>query len=150
MSLQHLFFFLWVRFEFFIRLLRELCRLWRKLIQLILLLRFGKFSHYTMSSCCFVISYCVLHFLHSKEKSWIVTLSSSVDGPYQVLFPWELKQSGLDGYLCVLCRARGFRTLYYGPSHICSHLLRSLSVADGWNLVCYTKRHEWSKVCSRT
>ena len=72
-----LFFFLWVRFEFFIRLLRELCRLWRKLIQLILLLRFDKFFHYIMNSCCFVISYCLLHFLRSKEKSWIVTLSSS-------------------------------------------------------------------------
>ena len=75
-SLQHLVFFLWVRFEFFIRLLRELCRLWRKLIQLILLLRFDKFFHYIMNSCCFVISYCLLHFLRSKEKSWIVTLSS--------------------------------------------------------------------------
>ena len=29
-----------------------------------------------MNSCCFVISYCLLHFFRSKEKSWIVTLSS--------------------------------------------------------------------------
>ena len=130
-SLQHLVFFLWVRFEFFIRLLRELCRLWRKLIQLILLLRFDKFFHYIMNSCCFVISYCLLHFLRSKEKSWIVTLSSLWMG-HAMYF--SLETAVLGGYFCGLCGARGFRTLYYGPSHICSHLLRSMSVADGWNL----------------
>ena len=41
-----------------------------------MLLRFNKFSHYIINSYCFVISYCLLHFLRSKEKSWIVTLSS--------------------------------------------------------------------------
>ena len=69
-----------------------------------------------------------------------------VDGPCDVLFPWELKQPGLCGYFCGLCGARGFCTQYYGPSHICSHLLRSLSVADGWNLVCYTKYQRCSEV----
>ena len=69
-----------------------------------------------------------------------------VDGPCDVLFPWELKQPGLCGYFCGLSGARGFCTQYYGPSHICSHLLRSLSVADGWNLVCYTKYQRCSEV----
>ena len=69
-----------------------------------------------------------------------------VDGPSDVLFPWELKQPGLSGYFCGLCGARGFCPLYYGPPHICSHLLRSLSVADGWNLVCYTKYERCSEV----
>ena len=69
-----------------------------------------------------------------------------VDGPCDVLFPWELKQPGLCGYFCGLCGARGFCTQYYGPFHICSHLLRSLSVADGWNLVCYTKYQRCSEV----
>ena len=69
-----------------------------------------------------------------------------VDGPCYVLFPWELKQPGLCGYFCGLCGARGFCTQYYGPSHICSHLLRSLPVADGWNLVCYTKYQRCSEV----
>ena len=69
-----------------------------------------------------------------------------VDGPCHVLFPWELKQPGVSGYFCGLCGARGFCTQYYGPSHICSHLLRSLPVADGWNLVCYTKYQRFSEV----
>ena len=69
-----------------------------------------------------------------------------VDGPCHVLFPWELKQPGLSGYFCGLCGARGFCTQYYGPPHICSHLLRSLPVADGWNLVCYTKYQRCSEV----
>ena len=69
-----------------------------------------------------------------------------VDGPCHVLFPWELKQPGLSGYFCRLCGARGFCTQYYGPPHLCSHLLRSLSVADSWDLVCYTKYPGCSEV----
>ena len=139
-----------MRFEFFIRLLRELCRLWRKLIQLILRLRFGKFSQYIMSSCCFVISCCVLHFLRSKEKLWIVTLSSLWMGHtkyFSLGNSNSLASVDISAGYAGLCR---FRTLYHGPSHICSHLLRSMFMADGWNLVCYTKRQGWSKVCKVT
>ena len=31
-----------------------------------------------------------------------------VDGPYQVLFLWELKQPGLGGYFCGLCGLEDF------------------------------------------
>ena len=46
------------------------------MIQLISLLELSKFSHYIINFYCFVISYYLLHFLRSQEKSWIVTLSS--------------------------------------------------------------------------
>ena len=70
----------WARFEFLLlwnlKDFFELCRLGRKLIQLISLLELYKFSHYIINFYCFVISYYLLHFLRSQEKSWIVTLSS--------------------------------------------------------------------------
>ena len=126
----------WARFEFLLswnlKDFFELCRLGRKLIQLISPFWELSSSVITLETFNVLLVLCHVEFL--------------VDGPCHVLFPRELKQPSFGGYFRGLCGARGFCTQYYGPSHICSHLLRSLSVADGWNLVCYTKYQRCSEV----
>jgi len=69
-----------------------------------------------------------------------------VDGPCHVLLPGELQQFGLGRYFFGLCWTGGFCACYYGPPHVCSHLLRALSVAVSCSVVYRPKCQGFNKV----
>ena len=102
-----------------------------------------------MNSYCFVICWYLYTFSAAKRSRGSLP-SVPCGWAIPSTFPFGTQTVWTRWIFLRAMWARGFRTLYYGPSHICSHLLRSMSVADGWNLVCYTKRLVWSKVCKVT